>query len=78
MNATSWECWHGGIRQGRRSTVKAAMNLVDRPFVSGNASVRNVETGEEWERRMGSWNKIEPAKSRKEIAAARAAKANPL
>jgi hypothetical protein len=70
MREPRWSCWHGSNHQGRRSTRQAAMNLVDKPFISGPARVRHTGTGEEWERRAGSWFKTqEPSTKRKGKAA---------
>lgn len=51
----AWVCYQGGLLRGRGGTRQAAMNLVDRPFRSGNAMVRHSGTGETWVRRNGSW-----------------------
>lgn len=52
-----WACFRGGHFEGRRATLRGAMNLVDSPYLPGGALVRNESTGEEWERRRGSWFK---------------------
>lgn len=54
----SWVVRLGGSRIGAATTRQAAMNRVDRPWRSGTATVRNETTGEEWERRRGSWFKV--------------------
>lgn len=55
---SEWCVFLGGSRVGSASSRQAAMNRVDRPWRSGLAAVRNERTGEEWERRRGSWFKI--------------------
>jgi hypothetical protein len=42
---------------GHRSTRTAAMHLVDKPYRFGTPIVRDLKTGEQWERRSGSWFK---------------------
>jgi hypothetical protein len=66
--ARLWHCWQRGIRQGSASTRQAAMNIVDRPFRSGNAMVRHERTGETWERRFGSWSRLQLTWPKKEKA----------
>jgi hypothetical protein len=57
MTAENWICWQHGMKLGAKASRSAAQGLVERPFRSGNAMVRNIHTGEEWERRAGSWFK---------------------
>lgn len=53
----NWVLFQGGQKVGTRSTRSAAQGLIERPFRSGNALLLNIKTGEEWERRHGSWFK---------------------
>lgn len=58
MSDLVWECRLAGTIKpiGRCTTRQAAMNLADKPWRSGLYVVQNTRTGEEWERRGGSWN----------------------
>ena len=65
-----WACfmWNKAERkmrfQGRKTTRRAAIGLVDRPYRSGSATVRNDNTGEMWERRRGSWFLVKTLRSK--------------
>lgn len=61
----SWVCYLGGQRQGERDRRITAQNLVDRPYLSGEATVFNPKTGETWKRRFGTWSKVTPASRKK-------------
>lgn len=60
--ARPWECRRLGRLIGTAATRQRAQNFVDRPFLSGNAEVEHLGTGELWERRAGSWFKIREGK----------------
>lgn len=65
--AKPWVCfmWNKADRQmrfvGRRGNRSQAQRLVEKPYRPGFARVRHDNTGEEWERRGGSWICTEPA-----------------
>jgi hypothetical protein len=60
-NKEPWELYDNGQVYGKRSTREAAMNLVGKPYRSGFFVLVNVNTGEQWERRKGSWIKTNEA-----------------
>lgn len=59
MAGFSWQAFLGGASAGHASTLKAAMNKIDRPYQRGSGMVKNLQTGETWVRRGGSWSQIQ-------------------
>lgn len=55
---SEWIVFRAGSRWGRASSLKAAMNLVDRPWAGGYVTIRGPK-GETWCRRRGQWEKLE-------------------
>lgn len=52
----AWECRvAGGRTLGRAASADAAKRLAEHPWAPGLIVVTNIKTGEEWERRFGSW-----------------------
>lgn len=63
--AAKWQCRLGGRLIGSRSSLLAAMHIIERPYyMRGYATVTNGETGEHWERIGGSWFKKRAAAPR--------------
>jgi hypothetical protein len=57
--------WVTYLRQqrlvGSTDTLRQAQRRVERPYVYGHVLVQNETTGEEWERRKGTWIKVKSA-----------------